>query len=168
MTLEFFLEWESNNRELQIISGKFQNNAINDVKQISLSHVIIKSNLRRVFETQYYCHSIMNMNCILRCIFSIKSLDNLISSFLYKCFSVGWYKVPLGSAITRDTLSWNVNETALSYPYIWRKTILELGEPSLALKLPLVSSFSPLCKLYHFFLLFQRNLRYGGLVLGKF
>ena len=29
-----FLEWENN-------SGKFQNNAINDVKQISLSHVII-------------------------------------------------------------------------------------------------------------------------------
>ena len=27
-------------RELQIISGKFQNNAINDVKQISLNHVI--------------------------------------------------------------------------------------------------------------------------------
>ena len=27
-----FLEWEN--------SGKFQNNAINDVKQISLSHVI--------------------------------------------------------------------------------------------------------------------------------
>ena len=37
-------------RELQIISGKFQNsgkfqiNAINDVKQISLSHVISTSN----------------------------------------------------------------------------------------------------------------------------
>ena len=30
-----FLELENN-------SGKFQNNAINDVKQISLSHVIIK------------------------------------------------------------------------------------------------------------------------------
>ena len=29
-----FLEWENN-------SGKFQNNAINDVKQISLRHVII-------------------------------------------------------------------------------------------------------------------------------
>ena len=29
-----FLEWENN-------SGKFQNNAIDDVKQISLSHVII-------------------------------------------------------------------------------------------------------------------------------
>ena len=28
-----FLEWENN-------SGKFQNNAINDAKQISLSHVI--------------------------------------------------------------------------------------------------------------------------------
>ena len=28
-----FLEWENN-------SGKFQNNAIRDVKQISLSHVI--------------------------------------------------------------------------------------------------------------------------------
>ena len=40
------LEWENNSGKLQIISrkfqnsGKFQNNAINDVKQISLSHVI--------------------------------------------------------------------------------------------------------------------------------
>ena len=34
-----FLEWENNSGKLQI-SGKFQNNAIN-VKQISLSHVII-------------------------------------------------------------------------------------------------------------------------------
>ena len=36
-----FLEWEINSRKLEIISGKFQNNAIKDVKQISLSHVII-------------------------------------------------------------------------------------------------------------------------------
>ena len=35
-----FLEWENNSGKLQIISGKFQNNAINDVTQISLSHVI--------------------------------------------------------------------------------------------------------------------------------
>ena len=41
-----FLEWENNSGKLQIISGKFQNrgkfedNAINDVKQISLSHVV--------------------------------------------------------------------------------------------------------------------------------
>ena len=35
-----FLELENNSRKLQINSGKFQNNAINDVKQISLSHVI--------------------------------------------------------------------------------------------------------------------------------
>ena len=35
-----FLEWENNSGKLQIISGKFQNNAINDVKQISLSHVM--------------------------------------------------------------------------------------------------------------------------------
>ena len=41
-----FIEWENNNGVLQIISGKFrnsgkfQNNAINDVKQISLNHVI--------------------------------------------------------------------------------------------------------------------------------
>ena len=41
-----FLGWENNSRKLQIISekfqnsGKFQNNAINDVKQISLNHVI--------------------------------------------------------------------------------------------------------------------------------
>ena len=36
-----FLEWENNSGKLQIISGIFQNNAINDVKQISLSHVIM-------------------------------------------------------------------------------------------------------------------------------
>ena len=35
-----FLEWESNSGKLQIIRWIFQNNAINDVKQISLSHVI--------------------------------------------------------------------------------------------------------------------------------
>ena len=34
------LEWENNSGKLQIISEKFQNNAINDVKKISLSHVI--------------------------------------------------------------------------------------------------------------------------------
>ena len=45
-----FLEWENNSGKLQIISGKFQNsdkfqnNAINNVKQISLSHVITLSN----------------------------------------------------------------------------------------------------------------------------
>ena len=42
-----FLEWKNNSGKLQIISekfqhtGKFQNNAINDVKKISLSHMII-------------------------------------------------------------------------------------------------------------------------------
>ena len=35
-----FLEWENDSGKLQIISGKFQNDAINDVKQISRSHVI--------------------------------------------------------------------------------------------------------------------------------
>ena len=41
-----FLKWENNSGKLQMISekfqnsGKFQNNAINNVKQISLSHVI--------------------------------------------------------------------------------------------------------------------------------
>ena len=41
-----FLEWENNSEKSQIISskfqksGKFQNNAINDVKQTSLSHAI--------------------------------------------------------------------------------------------------------------------------------
>ena len=37
-----FLERENNSGKLQIISGIFQNNAINDVEQISLSHVINK------------------------------------------------------------------------------------------------------------------------------
>ena len=35
-----FLKWENNTGKLQIISGKFQSNAINDAKQISLSHVV--------------------------------------------------------------------------------------------------------------------------------
>ena len=45
-----FLERENNTGKLQIISrkfqnsGKFQNNAINDIKQISLSHVITNQN----------------------------------------------------------------------------------------------------------------------------
>ena len=38
--IRMFLEWENNSGKLQIISGKFQNNAINDIKQIPLSHVI--------------------------------------------------------------------------------------------------------------------------------
>ena len=44
-----FLEWENNSEKLQIISGKFQNNAINDVKQISLSDVIIEKNTPIVY-----------------------------------------------------------------------------------------------------------------------
>ena len=36
-----FLEWKNDSGKLQMISGKFQDNAINDVEQISLSHVII-------------------------------------------------------------------------------------------------------------------------------
>ena len=36
-----FLEWENNSGKLRIISEKFKNTTINDVKQISLSHVII-------------------------------------------------------------------------------------------------------------------------------
>ena len=38
--IRMFLEWENNSGKLQIISREFQNNAINDVKQISLNHVI--------------------------------------------------------------------------------------------------------------------------------
>ena len=44
-----FLEWESNSGKLQIISRKFQNNAINDVQQISLSHVICYHNTCSLF-----------------------------------------------------------------------------------------------------------------------
>ena len=40
--IRMFLEWENNSGKLQIIGRKFQNNAINDVKQISLSLVITK------------------------------------------------------------------------------------------------------------------------------
>ena len=52
------------------------------------------------------------------------------------------------------------NETQISYPYIWRQTILELDDPPSALELPLVSSSSFLLELYDAFWLFQRNLCY--------
>ena len=45
--IRMFLEWEGNSGKLKIISRKFQNHAINDVKQISLSHVIMNINLRK-------------------------------------------------------------------------------------------------------------------------
>ena len=35
-----FSEWENNRGKLQIIIEKFQNNAVNHLKQIELSHVI--------------------------------------------------------------------------------------------------------------------------------
>ena len=38
-----FLEWENNSEKFQN-SRKFQNNTINDVNQISLSHVITHKN----------------------------------------------------------------------------------------------------------------------------
>ena len=44
-----FLEWENNRGNLQIISGKFQNNIINDVKQNSLRHAITSTNCSFVF-----------------------------------------------------------------------------------------------------------------------
>ena len=50
------------------------------------------------------------------------------------------------------------NEMQPSYLHIWRQAILELGDPPSALKLPLMSSFSPLCTLYHSCI---RNLYYG-------
>ena len=38
--IRMVLESENRSRKLQIISGKLQNKAINDVKQISQSHVM--------------------------------------------------------------------------------------------------------------------------------
>ena len=38
--IRMFLEWGNSSRNLQIICGKFQNNAVNNIKQISLNHMI--------------------------------------------------------------------------------------------------------------------------------
>ena len=43
-----FLELENNSGKLQIVSGKFQNNTINNVKQISVSPVISNKNQKRI------------------------------------------------------------------------------------------------------------------------
>ena len=48
-----FLEWENNSGKLQIISGKFQNNAVNDIKQISHSHVIMRINITIAFDWRF-------------------------------------------------------------------------------------------------------------------
>ena len=69
-----FLEWGNNSGKLQIISWKFQNNTINDVKQISLSHVIKlfihkKSsfqNLRSILRVFDLESSFQNLRSILR------------------------------------------------------------------------------------------------------
>ena len=54
------------------------------------------------------------------------------------------------------------NETQPSYLYIWKETILELADPPSALKLPLVCSFSLLCKLYHSFDCFKETCAMGS------
>ena len=46
-----FLELENNSGKLQIVSGKFQNNTINNVKQISVSPVISNKNQKRICQT---------------------------------------------------------------------------------------------------------------------
>ena len=59
--IRMFLEWGNNSRNLQIISGEFQNNAINDVKQISLNHMIslwtlaLTTHQERAFKTVNFC-----------------------------------------------------------------------------------------------------------------
>ena len=80
-----FLEWENNSGKLKIISGKFQNsgefqnNAINDVKQISLSHVII-AKIRL-----YFCPD--RLNGIYLCAISYRSFE--IIHLLRKTFAKG-------------------------------------------------------------------------------
>ena len=59
--IRMFLEWENNSGKLQITSGKFQNsrkfqnNAINDIKQISLSHAIINEKFAQAFLFVVFC-----------------------------------------------------------------------------------------------------------------
>ena len=49
-----FLEGENSSGKPQIIIGKFENNAIKDVKEISLSHVILHRTL---------CIQYLTLNC---------------------------------------------------------------------------------------------------------
>ena len=48
------LEQENNSRKLEIISVKFQNKAINDVKQISLSYVINRRTPKCKFNKSHF------------------------------------------------------------------------------------------------------------------
>ena len=64
VNIRMFLEWEKNSGKLYIISGKLQNNVINDVKQISLSHVIAMKTMQEtslyIFQIQIFLrHSII-------------------------------------------------------------------------------------------------------------
>ena len=60
-----FVEWENNSGKLQIIIGKFQNNAINDVKQISLSHVINERNFNLIISSSCLFSSNMGIGAYL-------------------------------------------------------------------------------------------------------
>ena len=80
-----FLAWENKSGKSQIISGKFQNNgnAIKDIKQISLSHVIM-------FET---CGFTNNPNFIRfkwshLCDWYLPNGDQLLDTWPLKLFSV--------------------------------------------------------------------------------
>ena len=54
------LEWQKNSGKLQIISGKFQNNAVNDAKQISMSHGINFKILEEIHLLRKYTWSCRN------------------------------------------------------------------------------------------------------------
>ena len=91
----------------------------------------------------------------------IKSHVNMISSFLNKCSAVGWFNIPLGSAVVKGYVDKSEdNERKRSYLYIWTQITLELEDSLSSLKLALVSSFSSCCMAYHPFWLFQMNLCY--------
>ena len=60
-----FLECENNIGKLQIISGKFQNNAINDIKQISQSHVLNEIECIESIHAFYFIHNVFAYNALL-------------------------------------------------------------------------------------------------------
>ena len=83
------LEWENNSEKLQIISGKFQNNVVKDVKQISLSHVIRELTLP--FFLCKYIH--VKVKWMKICLLTFKNNDMMsdVTSYFFTSAKFKWF-----------------------------------------------------------------------------
>ena len=115
-----FLEWENNR-------GKFQNNAINDVKQISLSHVIIITIIITKSHNNYWKVGVMEL-CLLNFLILIHwFLRNSYHCVLFESFS---HVINQKSHI----YLWNLGKSYLAH--FWNFGIFKISKSELGKFIP--------------------------------